>query len=609
MSEGEEKMAKKVKDNISQFLYTFKLVWEASPFITISLFFISLVSGLQSVASAWITKLLIDTVVVSIKTNNWMAQYHRIIFLALLRVAIFLIFESSSALKDLIDSLAGDVMSNHIRLKIMDKAQRVDQAYYDIPEYYDKMENAMREVSYRPVTIISSSFAFFSYCTTLISYSIVLLRISPWVPILVILSSLPNGIVQNKFRHKVFEVTQSKVKERRQMNYLSNMITSRDFSKEIRLFGIGNYIVARYKNVFNKYFVAYKGTLVKSSIWNFMTSLLIMGVIGILNVWLGISALKGYISLGDFSLYTSALYSIHGMINMGISIGTYVIQGNLYIGNLRAFLEQKSHLYGSFKKIKPRRSGEHYIKFENVSFKYPGTDRYVLKDINLEIYPGETIALVGLNGAGKSTLVKLLIRLYDPTEGRILLNDIDLKEYDIEALRSLYGVVFQDFCRYAFTVEENIAIGDINNISNKDRIYEAAVKSRSDEFIRNLPKGYQTNLTREFEDDGIELSIGQWQKLALARAFFRDADILILDEPTASLDVEAEYEVFKLFDQLRENRTTVFISHRLSSATIASRIVFIKDGMISEVGTHRELMEKGGDYARLFKMQAERYQE
>ncbi|SHE66723.1 ATP-binding cassette, subfamily C [Caldanaerobius fijiensis DSM 17918] len=500
-------------------------------------------------------------------------------------------------------------MSNHIRLKIMDKAQRVDQAYYDIPEYYNKMENAMREVSYRPVTIVSSSFTFFSYCTTLISYSIVLMRFSPWVPVLVILSSIPNGIVQNKFKDKVFEVTKTKVKERRQMNYLSNMVTSKDFSKEIRLFGIGNYIVSRYKNVFNKYFVAYKGTLVKSSLWNFMTSLLIMGVIGALSVWLGISALKGYISLGDFSLYTSSLFNIHGYINMVITVGAFVAQGNLYIGNLRAFLEQKSHLYETSKKIKPRRSGEHYIKFENVSFKYPGTDRYVLKDINLEIYPGETIALVGLNGAGKSTLVKLLIRLYDPTEGRILLDDIDLKEYDIEALRSLYGVVFQDFCRYAFTVEENIAIGDIDNIRDKDRIYEAAVKSKADEFIRNLPRGYETSLTREFEDDGIELSIGQWQKLALARAFFRDADILILDEPTASLDVEAEYEVFKLFDQLRENRTTVFISHRLSSATIASKIVFIKDGMISEVGTHRELMEKGGDYARLFKMQAERYQE
>ena len=312
--------------------------------------------------------------------------------------------------------------------------------------------------------------------------------------------------------------------------------------------------------------------------------------------------------IGDYSLYTGAVVSIASCVTSLITTSAQVYEGTLFIDNLISFTNEKPTIVPI--KETPehvQKNVPHTITFDHVYFKYPGSDRYVLEDICLTFRPGETVVLVGLNGAGKTTLIKLLTRLYDPTEGRILLDGRDLREYDVAELYSIFGIIFQDFGKYAFTVGENIAFGDIHKPYDEKNVREAAEQGSISDYVEKLPGGYDTPLMRIFEQEGTELSGGQWQKIAVARAFYSDSDILILDEPTAALDAIAEQEIFNQFDRLREDKTTIFVSHRLSSATVASLIVVLEYGRVIETGTHRELMNQKGRYHELFSTQAKRY--
>ena len=316
------------------------------------------------------------------------------------------------------------------------------------------------------------------------------------------------------------------------------------------------------------------------------------------------------IMIGDYSLYTGAIASVATCVGTLIATSATIYEGTLFIDNLISFMEEKQTVVPQGGAGVPvERDTNHSIVFENVSFRYPGTERYVLKNVDLTIRPGQTMVLVGLNGAGKTTLIKLLTRLYDPTEGRILLDGRDIPDYEIKSLYKLFGIIFQDFGKYAVTVEENIRYGDIHKEGTRQMVEEAAAQSAAGEYIRALPDGYDTPLMRIFEPNGIELSIGQWQKLAVARAFYADSDILILDEPTASLDPMAEQEIFSQFDRLRSDKTTIFVSHRLSSATVADLIIVLENGCVIESGNHRQLMERKGKYYTLFTTQAKRYME
>ena len=319
---------------------------------------------------------------------------------------------------------------------------------------------------------------------------------------------------------------------------------------------------------------------------------------------------KGKLKIGNYSFYTGALNTITSAMNSIIYNTSTIYEGTLFIDNLIIFMEEKPTILSvTEKKQEIKRHIPHELEFKHVSFRYPGTERYVIKDLNVTIKAGDTVALVGVNGAGKTTLIKLITRLYDPTEGEILLDGKNLKEYDPEELYKIYGIIFQDFGKYAVTVSENIAFGEVDDKLDMDRIKQAAEQSNATEFISRLPKEYDTPLMRYFEDDGIELSVGQWQKLSVARAFYSDSDILILDEPTASLDAIAEQEIYDQFDTLRKDKTTIFVSHRLSSATTADVIFVLDNGELVECGSHSELMQNSGVYHKLFTTQAGRYLE
>ena len=405
------------------------------------------------------------------------------------------------------------------------------------------------------------------------------------------------------------------------MSYYSDIMVNKDLAKEIRMFDLSDTFIERYETVFDKYFAGIKKLVWHENAWHFVMTVLSCAANFLFFGYFAYSVITGGMMIGDYSLYTGALAQITSNVALIISTSASIYEGTLFIDNLISFLkvkktvaplcelerDEKGKRKLDSEPLKISHGQPHTIAFENVGFAYPGTDRKVLDGINLTVRPGETLVLVGLNGAGKTTLLKLLTRLYDPTEGRILLDGHDLREYDVQDLYRMFGIIFQDFGKYAVSVSENIRFGDIYRKAGIEDIRKAAEESDADDYIERLPDGYDTPLMRVFEDNGIELSIGQWQKLAIARAFYSESDVLILDEPTASLDALAEQEVFAQFDRLRADKTTIFVSHRLSSATVASKIAVLEYGRLIEEGTHKELMDKGGRYCELFSTQAKRY--
>lgn len=392
------------------------------------------------------------------------------------------------------------------------------------------------------------------------------------------------------------------------MNYYSNMLVNKDMVKELRLFGLSDTFIFNYNQVFNKYFAGIKHLIVGEWMWNIGITLVTTAVNCALFFFIAYTVTTGGGEIGDYSLYTGALTSVASGVAALVTTTSSIYEGTLFIDNMIVFMNEKKRIKSTLTQPREvKRHVGHTIEFKNVSFRYPGTERDVLKNISFTVHPGDTVVLVGLNGAGKTTLLKLLTRLYDPTEGVILLDGYDIKEYDTDGLYSMFGAIFQDFGKYAFSVNENVAFGEVSKPLDKELVKQSAKASSADEFITHLPNGYETPLMRVFEPNGIEPSIGQWQKLAIARAFYSDSDVLILDEPTASLDAIAEQEIFNQFDTLRRDKTSFFVSHRLSSATIATKILVLEYGRLVEEGNHAELMQKKGIYYTLFTTQANRY--
>ncbi len=420
--------------------------------------------------------------------------------------------------------------------------------------------------------------------------------------------SIPSAIINFSYRKKHFNYLRRRSKERRQMNYYSSLMVNKDMVKEVRLFGLSDHFVGRYNEVFGGYYKGLRSLIVRENIWHGVITVISSVVNCVFFALIAFLVFAGKIMIGDYSLYTGALTSISTNVSALIGVSATVYEGTLFIDNLISFLEEKATVVpASDEPLIPERGIAHTIEFDHVSFCYPGTDVKVIDDVCLKFRPCETVVLVGLNGAGKTTLIKLLTRLYDPTEGRILLDGRDIREYSVKEYYELFGIIFQDFGKYAESVSDNIRFGNIKAEADRERIINSAKMANADAYIEKLPKSYDTSLMKYFEIDGIELSGGQWQKLSIARAFYSDSDILILDEPTASLDAIAEQEIFNQFDMLRKDKLTIFVSHRLSSATVASKIVVLENGRVVEEGTHSELMEKVGKYYELFSTQAKRY--
>ncbi len=600
----------------SRLFYIFKLVWQTGPWILFFMFFIAVFHGVMPVAGSIISKNILNEMqnVVKLQSNgNEVAFWgSMVMFLLIFFFAYRLLNRLVSTLDSSVTRIAGEKVVRQVRVQIMEKARELDLSSFDMPGFYEKLENANREAGHRPISVITSTFKIMTHLIELISYIIVLITAPDmWWAVLVIISvSVPSAIINFIYRRKNFNYMRFRSKDRRQMNYYSNTMVNKDLVKEVRMFDLSDTFIGRFESVFTKYYAGLRRLILQESFWHIVIAVVSVMTNCIFYIMIAMLLFEGRIMIGDYQFYTNAIGSIATAVTSLISVSAGIYEGTLFIDNLLSFMNEEQTIVPI--KDPPEKVAHntaHTIEFEHVSFRYPGTERDVLHDINLRFRPGETVVLVGLNGAGKTTLIKLLTRLYDPTEGRILLDGRDLREYDVKELYKMFGIIFQDFGKYAFTVTENIAFGDINKEMNRDEIVEAAVQSAADEYIRNLPDGYDTPLMRIFEQNGIELSIGQWQKLAIARAFYSESDVLILDEPTASLDPMAEQEIFNQFDRLRADKTTIFVSHRLSSATVATQIVVLEYGRVIECGDHRELMDKKGRYYELFTTQAKRYLE
>ena len=590
----------------SRYAYIFKLVWETSPLILFAMAFSSLFNGVMPFFGALISKELLDAIVLAFNGLE-----SNILFWISLQFIYLLAQGVVSTVYNAIIKILSEKVVNHIKVKIITKSKQMDLAQFDLPEFYEKFENASREASFRPVQILSSTFNLLSTLITVISFIVALVALNPFAPFLIVIFSLPAAIIRFYYGRKNFHYMRRHSKDRRLMDYYSNVLTNKDLAKEIRLFDLSGIFTNKFQTTFDKYYKGLKRLTVRETLWYIATTVVTALVNALMFLYIAMkvsSSDAGGLTVGDFSFFSGALNSIISCVGTVVATTATIYEGTLFIDNMIAFNNVQPKIVPSIEN--PHhvlRHAPHTIEFRHVYFAYPGSDKYVLKDINFTLNAGDTAVLVGLNGAGKTTLIKLITRLYDPTEGVILLDGKDIREYDLNELYSLYGIIFQDFGKYAVKANENIYFGDVAKGEIEEDIKKSAIQSGADDFIQKLPRKYDTYLSKFFEEDGMELSIGQWQKLAVARAFYSDSDILILDEPTASLDAIAEQQIFAQFDTLRADKTTIFVSHRLSSATRANVIIVLQNGEIVEMGKHAELMDKKGIYHELFSAQAERY--
>lgn len=607
---------------ISRYAYIFKLVWEASPAILIIMSIVSLLNGLFPILGAYITSQLLNEIVEAFNlaqasTNTagnliFQEVFHnpeiQIVFWICIELVYLIVKSLINNAYNAFVTVSGEKVANHIKVKIISKSKDIDLSQFDMPEFYEKFENASREASFRPVQIINASFNMVSNVISLISFITVLAILTPWAPIVVFVISLPAAIIKFVYGRKNFLYMRRRSKDRRQMEYYSHVLTNKDLVKEVRIFNLSDTFIGKFKATFAKYFKGLKNLIIRENIWHTIISIVTALVNAALFLYVAIRVCYGDINVGDYSFYAGSLNSIISCVSTIVAATAAIYQGTLFIDNVMEFNTVKPKIVPIQEPaLDIERHIAHTIEFKNVSFSYPGSDKMVINNLSFTLNKGTTTVLVGLNGAGKTTIIKLLTRLYDPVDGVILLDGEDIRKYDTKQLYSLFGTIFQDFGKYAVTIGENISFGDISKEQELSRVDMAATYSGADEFIKNYPNGYNTSLMKFFDDDAAELSIGQWQKLSVARAFYSDSDIMILDEPTASLDAIAEQQIFKQFEELTKGKTSIFVSHRLSSATTADNILVIENGKLVEEGSHKELMSKQGKYYDLFTTQAKRY--
>ncbi|MCL6511888.1 MAG: ABC transporter ATP-binding protein/permease [Anaerolineae bacterium] len=598
-----------IRSAVTNVAKAFGLIWGAHPLSTTGMAVVTLLRAALPAAQAWAAKLIVDGVVDAIgrRSSNdfWMALQPVLPYLALefaLVTAGAVLNQSRSLLEHILHAR----LSHTINTAIIRKSLALDLHFFENAEYYDKLENARREADYRALSILNDGFMFVQNAITLTSFIALLLAFSPFLALLLLGATIPLFIAQSRFSELRFRLLTWRAPEARRMMYLERLLTNSESAKEVKLFGLGEPLLKRYHDLFWKFY-AEDTTLARrrSAIsvgFGVLTSLSYY----LAYAWIVFRTVIGAISLGSMTLYLTVFRQSQSTFQGMLSGLNNLYESALFMSNLYSFLGLEPQMKLAEAPLRVPRPIVRGIEFRNVSFKYPGRSDWALRNVSLTIGPGEKLALVGANGAGKTTFIKLLTRLYDPTEGQILLDGVDLREYDLDDLRRRIGVIFQDFVRYMMTAGENIGFGQIEALEDRPRIEQAAAKGGADEVIAGLPQGYETMLGAWFER-GRELSGGQWQKIALGRAFMRDAEVLVLDEPTSALDAQREYEIFQRFRQLTDGRIAILISHRFSTVRMADRIAVLENGELIELGTHRELLERDGVYARLFNMQAEGY--
>ena len=603
-----------IKAFLSRLFYIISLVWETAPIILIAMVLLCVFDGVLPVFGAYITRDLLNEISLLIGSelgevaDEIFKALKPVLFLFVLQFLYLFMRRILERVNDMVTAIAGELVVNHIKLKIIGKAKDVDISSFDRPEFYEKLENANREAGMRPIGILTATFRVISSIISVASFIVVLATLSPFAPVIIIICALPGAIVTYVFKNKNYRYMRRHSKERREMSYYSQLMVSKDYAKEIKILGLGDTFTERYQGVFKRYFKGLKRLMVRESVTRLLVSLLFT---------LGNCALFAYVAydviyngkmIGDYSLYTGALSSVASYVTSIVAATATIYEGTLFIDNMMEFMKEEKKIVPSIPVPRKIELGKpHVIELKNVSFSYPGCDKKVLDNVNLRFTSGKSTVLVGLNGAGKTTLINLITRMYDVTEGEILLDGYNIKEYSPEEYYSLFGIVFQHFGKYAESAADNIRFGDVTREGDIEEVMRAAVSGSADGFISELPLGYDTPLTRVFEEKGIELSGGQWQKLSVARAFYKQSEILILDEPTASLDAIAEQEIFTKFEELAKGKISIFVSHRLSSAVSAAQIAVLEDGRLVELGTHEQLMAREAQYHRLFSTQAQRY--
>lgn len=597
----------KIWDAVLNIQRAFTLVWQAHPPSALGMAASTLIGAFLPVAQVWFGKLIVDGVVNAVNNNLGAEAGLRLVLPYLLaEFLLFVINAANQQARGYAEHVLHAKINLELNSKIIDKALSLDLSHFENAEYYDKLENARREADWRSLQIVNGGFYLIQNTLTLLSYSALLITFSPLLALILFAATIPTFLVQNQLSELSFRVLSWRAPEARRLNYLEYLLTNLDAVKEIKLFGLGEPLLTRYSELFRKFLdedrlIAWKRSLASLG-WGMLTSLTFYGAYA----WIVYRAVSGLITLGDMTLYVGVFRGSQGMFQSILSGVNKLYENGLFMSNLFAFLSLEPQMIVSAEPLPVPRKFQQGIEFRNVAFRYSGQEHWALHNVNLTIRPGEKIALVGLNGAGKTTLIKLLTRLYDPTEGQILLDGVDLRQYDLNEWRDQIGVIFQDFVRYHLTAGENVGFGQVDLLADQARIEGAAGKSGADEVIARLPDGYETTLGRWFSK-GRELSGGEWQKMALARAFMRDCELLVLDEPTAALDAENELRIFQQFRTLIADKTAILISHRFSTVRMADRIFVIEHGTISEQGTHAELIANGGTYARLFTLQAESY--
>ena len=586
-----------------------RLVWTTEPRYVVGILVLRVVRAGVPVAVLWVGKLIVDQVVAAIGQRQ-VPRGHLGVLLAI-EFAIAVVGEGLSRLSALLESLLGDLFANRTSVDLMRHAAKLDLEQFEDADLYDKLERARRQTVNR-IGLFTLVLATIQDLITLVTLSAALIAYVPWLLVLLAVAVVPSLLGETHFASLGYSLLYSWTPERRLLDYLRYIGASDVSAKEVKLFGLSDFLVGRYDGLSREFYEANKALAVRRSLVS-----TVLGTVGTLGYYaayvviiyltvIGHRGPAGVFTIGVLTFLTGSFRQSRDLIQRVLLSLTQVFEQSLYLDDLFSFLALEPTVRSApdARPVPlPIRQG---FVFENVGFRYPGSDAWAVRHLDFTLEPGERIALVGENGAGKTTLAKLLVRLYDPTEGRILLDGVDLRQYDITSLRQNVGVIFQDFVRYDLIIRENIAVGNIERLSDEPRLHGAAQRSLADSVVGRLAGRYDQMLGRRFEG-GVELSGGEWQKVALARAYMRDAQLLILDEPTAALDARAEYQVFLRFSELTAGKMAVLISHRFSTVRMADRILVLRAGELAEQGTHEELVARGGLYAELFQLQAAGY--
>lgn len=602
-----------------------RLVWDSGPWLAGTMLVLRLIRSAVPVATLWIGKLIIDQVLALRGSGGDPASLWRLVAI---EVGIVVAGDLLGRASALVESLLGDLFSHHTSIRLMEHAATLDLYQFEDPAFYDRLERARRQTVGR-IGLLAQILSIAQDMLTLITLGGALLAYSPWLLLLLAVAVIPSFLGETHFASLEYSLLYSWTPERRQLDYLRYVGASNETAKEVQLFGLAGWLVDRYRVLSQRFFEENRRLSIRRGIIASM-----LGLIGTLAyygayVMILARAVAGSISIGSLTFLAASFARSRDLISRILSGASGVFEQSLYLKDLFDFFETKPTIISPADAIEVPQPIRQGFVFENVGFRYPGSERWAVRNVSFTLHPGERVAFVGENGAGKTTLTKLLARLYDPTEGRITLDGRDLREYDLASLRHAIGVIFQDFVRFDFRFDENIAVGEIDRVrSYVDRpvpagtaeapaeapanaelptsITDAAAKSLADSLLPRFKLGYHQMLGRRFEG-GVDLSGGEWQKVALARAYMRDSQVLILDEPTAALDARAEYEVFVRFSELVAGRMAVIISHRFSTVRMADRIIVLRGGEMIESGTHAELVARDGLYAELFRLQAEGY--